>query len=213
MRWFRACSRPCARPASGSATVSPPCCRTGRMRWRWCWRSTSIGAIWSSCSPDFGERGVLDRFGQIEPKVFVTVDGYWYNGKPIRLLDKLKPIVDHLPTAKAVVIVDYLGEAEAVAKALPRGTTLTALPAAVHRQAGHLRAAAVRPPGLHPVLVGHDRRAEMHRARRRRHAAPAPQGAPPAMRPAAGRAAVLLHHAGLDDVELADLRPRDRRDA
>ncbi len=87
---------------------------------------TSIGAIWSSCSPDFGERGVLDRFGQIEPKVFVTVDGYWYNGKPIRLLDKLKPIVDHLPSAKAIVIVDYLGEAEAVAKALPRGTTLTA---------------------------------------------------------------------------------------
>ena len=41
---------------------------------------TSIGAIFSSCSPDFGERGVLDRFGQIEPKVFVTVDGYWYNG-------------------------------------------------------------------------------------------------------------------------------------
>jgi len=87
---------------------------------------TSIGAIWSSCSPDFGERGVLDRFGQIEPKVFVTVDGYWYNGKPIRLLDKLKPIVEHLTTAKAVVIVDYLGEAEAVAKALPRGTTLAA---------------------------------------------------------------------------------------
>jgi acetoacetyl-CoA synthetase len=87
---------------------------------------TSIGAIWSSCSPDFGERGVHDRFGQIEPKIFVTVDGYWYNGKPIRLLDKLKPIVDHLPSAQAVVIVDYLGEAEAVAKALPRGTTLAA---------------------------------------------------------------------------------------
>ena len=52
--------------------------------------TTSIGAIWSSCSPDFGERGVLDRFGQIEPKVFVAVDGYWYNGKPIRLVDKLK---------------------------------------------------------------------------------------------------------------------------
>ncbi len=43
--------------------------------------ATSLGAIWSSCSPDFGERGVLDRFGQIEPKVFVAVDGYWYNGK------------------------------------------------------------------------------------------------------------------------------------
>jgi acetoacetyl-CoA synthetase len=88
--------------------------------------TTSIGAIWSSCSPDFGERGVLDRFGQIEPKVFVTVDGYWYNGKPIRLIDKLKPIVAHLPSAKAIVIVDYLGEAEAVAKDLSRGTTFTA---------------------------------------------------------------------------------------
>lgn len=88
--------------------------------------ATSIGAIWSSCSPDFGERGVLDRFGQIEPKVFVTVDGYWYNGKPIRLVDKLKPIVAQLPSAKAVVIVDYLGEADAVAQELPRATTLAA---------------------------------------------------------------------------------------
>jgi acetoacetyl-CoA synthetase len=44
---------------------------------------TSIGAIFSSCSPDFGERGVLDRFGQIEPKVFVSCDGYWYAGKKI----------------------------------------------------------------------------------------------------------------------------------
>jgi acetoacetyl-CoA synthetase len=88
--------------------------------------TTSVGAIWSSCSPDFGERGVLDRFGQIEPKVFVAVDGYWYNGKPNRGLDKLKPIVDQLPSAKAVVIVDYLGEAEALAKALPRATTLAA---------------------------------------------------------------------------------------
>ncbi len=49
---------------------------------------TSLGAIWSSCSPDFGERGVLDRFGQIEPKVFLAVDGYWYNGKPIDLTER-----------------------------------------------------------------------------------------------------------------------------
>ena len=88
--------------------------------------TTSIGAIWSSCSPDFGERGVLDRFGQIEPKVFVAVDGYWYNGKPIRLVDKLKIIVEQLPSAQAVVIVDYLGEADQVAKQLPRGTTMAA---------------------------------------------------------------------------------------
>jgi acetoacetyl-CoA synthetase len=87
---------------------------------------TSIGAIWSSCSPDFGERGVLDRFGQVEPRLFVTVDGYWYNGKAIRLLDKLKPIVRQLPSVRSVVIVDYLGEASAVAEALPGAVTLEA---------------------------------------------------------------------------------------
>ena len=43
--------------------------------------TNSLGAIWSSCSPDFGEQGVMDRFGQIEPKLFITSDGYWYNGK------------------------------------------------------------------------------------------------------------------------------------
>jgi acetoacetyl-CoA synthetase len=87
---------------------------------------TSLGGIWSSCSPDFGERGVLDRFGQIEPKVFLTVDGYWYNGKPIHIADKLIPIVAQLPTAATVVVVSYLGEAEGVAQALPRAVTLDA---------------------------------------------------------------------------------------
>ena len=81
---------------------------------------TSLGAIFSSCSPDFGERGVLDRFGQIEPKVFVTVDGYWYNGKPIRIADKLAEIVKELPSAAAVVIVPYLGEAAQVAANVSR---------------------------------------------------------------------------------------------
>ena len=87
---------------------------------------TSLGAIFSSCSPDFGERGVLDRFGQIEPKVFVTVDGYWYNGKQIKIADKLKAIVGELTSAKQVVIVPYLGEADAVAASVPRAETLEA---------------------------------------------------------------------------------------
>jgi acetoacetyl-CoA synthetase len=85
---------------------------------------TSLGAIWSSCSPDFGERGVLDRFGQIEPKVFVACDGYWYNGKRIDVSDKLKGIVPQLPTAQKVVIVPYLGIADEVAAALPRAVSL-----------------------------------------------------------------------------------------
>ncbi len=86
--------------------------------------ATSIGAIWSSCSPDFGERGVLDRFGQIAPKLFITADGYWYNGKAVRIADKLKTIVAQLDSAATVVTVPYLGEAEAVARDLPRAITL-----------------------------------------------------------------------------------------
>jgi acetoacetyl-CoA synthetase len=87
---------------------------------------TSLGAIFSSCSPDFGERGVLDRFGQIEPKVFVACDGYWYAGKRVEIADKLKTIASSLPTAGNVVIVPYLGEAAAVAKNLPRAVDLEA---------------------------------------------------------------------------------------
>ncbi|GLK68595.1 acetoacetate--CoA ligase [Hansschlegelia plantiphila] len=86
--------------------------------------TASLGAIWSSCSPDFGERGVLDRFGQIEPKVFVTVDGYWYAGKRIEILSKLKPIVEALTTVRQTVIVPYLGVHDMVAEALPRAVTL-----------------------------------------------------------------------------------------
>ena len=86
--------------------------------------ASSIGAIWSSCSPDFGERGVLDRFGQIEPKLFITCDGYWYNGKEIPVEAKLKPILDQLPTVAAAIIVPYLGKADAVAASLDRGVTL-----------------------------------------------------------------------------------------
>jgi acetoacetyl-CoA synthetase len=85
---------------------------------------TSLGAIFSSCSPDFGERGVLDRFGQIEPKVFVSCDGYWYAGKRISVEDKLTAIVGHLPTANKVVIVPYVGDAVSVARMLPRSSTL-----------------------------------------------------------------------------------------
>ena len=81
------------------------------------------------------------------------------------------------------------------------------------RPAARVRAAALRPPALHPLLLGHDRRAEVHRARRRRHAAPAPEGAPAAHRRAARRARLLLHDLRLDDVELARRRARGRGDA
>ena len=69
--------------------------------------TASVGAIWSSCSPDFGEQGVIDRFGQIEPKVLFCVDGYFYNGKTHHCLDKIKSFTARLPSLKQVVIFDY----------------------------------------------------------------------------------------------------------
>lgn len=69
--------------------------------------TTSLGAIWSSCSPDFGVQGVLDRFGQIDPKVLITVDGYFYNGKNLNIKDKTADIVNQLPSLNATVIVNF----------------------------------------------------------------------------------------------------------
>ena len=83
----------------------------------------SIGAIWSSCSPDFGVKGVLDRFGQIEPKLFISCDGYWYNGKRQEVADKLVEIAATLQT-KATIIVPMLDDAKAVAGAVPGAVTL-----------------------------------------------------------------------------------------
>lgn len=94
-----------------------------------CWMlaTASIGAIWSSCSPDFGPRGVLDRFGQIAPKVLLACDGYFYNGKPLDLAEKLGEIVPHLPSLTAVVVVSLTGEAERVASTFPMAVTCEAV--------------------------------------------------------------------------------------
>ena len=69
--------------------------------------TTSIGAIWSSSSPDFGIKGVLDRFTQIEPKVLFAANGYFYNGKAFDSLEKLNSILDQLPSVKQVVVTPY----------------------------------------------------------------------------------------------------------
>jgi acetoacetyl-CoA synthetase len=72
--------------------------------------AASIGATWSSCSPDFGVGGVLDRFGQIEPSVLVTIDGYTYAGKPFDTMGRVADIAGHLPSLKRVVVVPFLNE-------------------------------------------------------------------------------------------------------
>jgi acetoacetyl-CoA synthetase len=71
--------------------------------------AASLGAIWSSCSPDFGVQGVLDRFGQIEPKVLLCADGYLYGGKEFDCQEKAAQILDKLPSVEECVVVDYLG--------------------------------------------------------------------------------------------------------
>jgi acetoacetyl-CoA synthetase len=69
--------------------------------------AVSLGAIWSSSSPDFGIKGVLDRFGQIEPKVLFTADGYFYNGKTFDSLERVGGILQQLPRVEKVVVVGY----------------------------------------------------------------------------------------------------------
>ena len=76
--------------------------------------ATALGAIWSSASPDFGVQGVLDRFGQIEPKVLICVDGYWYNGKPVDCLEKNAEVVARMPSLVRTVVVPYLAEQPAI---------------------------------------------------------------------------------------------------
>ena len=71
--------------------------------------TSSIGAIFSSASPDFGVDGVLDRFGQIEPKILLTTDGYWYNGKEINITKKVIEVVEALPSLQKIIIAPLLG--------------------------------------------------------------------------------------------------------
>jgi len=111
--------------------------------------AVSLGAVWCSASPDFGARAVLDRFGQIEPKVLFATDGYWYGGKPFDISQKLNAISHQLPSVTRTVVIDYLGDARATADSLHNGTTFAAFEAAV----------AARPPTFarmpfdHPLYI------------------------------------------------------------
>jgi acetoacetyl-CoA synthetase len=81
--------------------------------------AAAVGAVWSSCSPDFGVQGVLDRFGQIEPRVLVAADGYFYAGKRHDVLPRLEEIVGALPSVEHAVIVPYADPAPSIAR-VPR---------------------------------------------------------------------------------------------
>ena len=86
----------------------------------------SLGAIWSSCSPDFGERGILDRFGQIAPKLMFTCDAYFYAGKTHGLSEKIAKVLTQLPSVEQTVVIDYTGQAATMVAQLPKARTLEA---------------------------------------------------------------------------------------
>ena len=71
--------------------------------------SSALGAVWSSCSPDFGAEGALDRFGQIEPKILFACDGYYYAGKVIDITDKVRQVADQVPSIHTIVWISVIG--------------------------------------------------------------------------------------------------------
>ncbi len=91
--------------------------------------TASLGATFTSCSPDFGVQGVLDRFGQVEPKVLFCCDGYYYNGKSVETLGRIAEVMRQLPSVKRVVVVPYVAGQPAV-QGVPRAVTLEAFTAA-----------------------------------------------------------------------------------
>jgi acetoacetyl-CoA synthetase len=108
--------------------------------------TTTLGAVWSSCSPDFGVQGVLDRFGQIEPKVLICADGYRYSNKAIDCLERVRDIASRISSIQHVIVVSYLDEHVDVSS-IPHGVRWDFL-----RRTGEAPD-FVRLPFDHPVYV------------------------------------------------------------
>ncbi len=176
--------------------------------------AASLGAVWSSCSPDFGEQGVLDRFGQIEPVLLLLPDGYWYGGKAIDVADKVRG--GRCQPAEPVGGSSSSTISAAPRDSRPRWTTASAS-ARLCRRSRRSR------------CLSRGCRFPTRSTSSSRRAPPACRNAS-SIRPAAtllqhlkehrlhcsladGRPPVLLHHLRLDDVELAGFGPGDRGDA
>ncbi|MFO7497434.1 MAG: acetoacetate--CoA ligase [Desulfobacterales bacterium] len=110
--------------------------------------ATSIGATWSSCSPDFGIKGVLDRFGQIKPKVIFTANGYFFKGKKLDSLERIANILKNLPSIEKVVVVPYTDPAPDI-RAVPKAVNFADFKSA---QAG-LEIDFAQLPFDHPLYI------------------------------------------------------------
>ena len=173
--------------------------------------AASIGAVFSSCSPDFGTAGVLDRFGQIEPVVLVAADGYHYDGRPIDCLARLREIRAGLPSLRATVVVPVLAERARPERPGRRGDLGRASSArTAARRARRSPASPSTTPGTCSTPRGRPGRPKciVHRAggvllmHLKEHQLQ--------LRRPPGRSRPLLHDHRLDDVELAGLGARVR---
>ena len=113
--------------------------------------TASIGAVFTSASPDFGVQGVLDRFGQTEPKALIACDGYWYNGKAVDLQSKLAELMPQLPSVQRLILVPYLDDdTDALAANLPKGVSFARF-IAPHAAATAIEFAPL--PFEHPLYI------------------------------------------------------------
>jgi acetoacetyl-CoA synthetase len=110
--------------------------------------AVSIGAVWSSCSPDFGIQGVLDRFSQIAPKVLFCADGYRYNGRSFDSLERVREVAATIPSIEHVIVVPYLEESPCIA-GIPRAVRYDDF---VGREAAAF-AGFVQLPADHPLYI------------------------------------------------------------
>lgn len=118
--------------------------------------ANAIGAVWSSCSPDFGAQGVLDRFGQIAPTVLVVADGYHYAGKRLDCLQRVREIARALPALRAVVVVPFLEAAlapDALRELMPSGQGEAVSWDAFLARGGSGLAEFTRLPFDHPLFI------------------------------------------------------------
>ncbi|WP_337882460.1 acetoacetate--CoA ligase [Chromobacterium haemolyticum] len=111
--------------------------------------ANSLGAVWTSCSPDFGVDGAVERFGQTEPKLLFCPDGYWYAGKAVDIRAKMTALAEALPSVRQIIVVPYLGETGVFAENVPKAITLTDFTAAYQPQALSFE----RLPFRHPLFI------------------------------------------------------------
>ncbi|UTH72915.1 acetoacetate--CoA ligase [Chromobacterium sp. IIBBL 290-4] len=112
--------------------------------------ASSLGAVWTSGSPDFGLDGALDRFGQTEPKILFCPDGYWYNGKAVDIRAKMIALAEQLPSVERIIVAPYLSEdGAAFAAEVPKAQTWGAFIAGFEARAVEY----VRLPFNHPLYI------------------------------------------------------------